>query len=140
MRTFAPAPHLASRPRMSAVDQPAATPPAAAERTLKKSASCVMNQEPAQVPTAQNRWRGSNRSGWSNPEYDRLSDALATTLDRSARDEQVLSALRILHDQVPYHTLYFGLGVLAYDRGLRGRRVTVSETNSSWDIHTWDWQ
>jgi peptide/nickel transport system substrate-binding protein len=94
----------------------------------------------SQVPTAQNRWRGSNRSGWSNPEYDRLSDALATTLDRSTRDQIVLSALKLLHDEVPYHTLYFGLGVLAYDRGLSGPRVTVPETNYSWDIHTWDWQ
>ncbi len=94
----------------------------------------------SQIPTAQNRWRGSNRSGWSNSEYDRLSDALATTLDRSARDQLIISALKILHDEVPYHTLYFGLGVLAYDRGLSGPRVTVPETNYSWDIHTWGWQ
>ncbi len=94
----------------------------------------------SQIPTAQNRWRGSNRSGWSNPDYDRLSDALATILDRSARDQLVLSALKILHDEVPYHTLYFGLGVLAYDRGLSGPWLTVPETNYSWNIHTWDWQ
>jgi ABC-type transport system substrate-binding protein len=69
-----------------------------------------------------------------------LADELGSTLDRSARERLVLSALQILHDDVPYHTLYFGLGVLAYDRGLTGPRVHVPETNYSWDIHTWDWQ
>jgi peptide/nickel transport system substrate-binding protein len=94
----------------------------------------------SQIPTAQRGWRGSNRSGWSNPEYDRLFDTFNTTLDRERRNELVVDMTRVYSEDVPGFSLYFGLAVLAHVAGLQGPGEVVPETDVSWDIHRWDWR
>jgi peptide/nickel transport system substrate-binding protein len=94
----------------------------------------------SQIPTAQNRWRGSNRSGWNNPEYDRLFDTFTTTLERERRNQLVVEMARLYSEDVPGLSLYFGLAVLAHTAGLRGPGEVPPETDVSWDIHRWDWR
>jgi peptide/nickel transport system substrate-binding protein len=94
----------------------------------------------SQIPTAQNRWRGSNRSGWNNPEYDRLFDTFSTTLERERRNQLVVDMARLYSEDVPGLSLYFGLAVLAHVSALRGPGEVAPETDVSWDIHRWDWR
>jgi peptide/nickel transport system substrate-binding protein len=39
----------------------------------------------SQIPTPENRWRGNNRGGWSNPEYDRTFAQLERTFPLNER-------------------------------------------------------
>ncbi|MGQ9662727.1 MAG: peptide ABC transporter substrate-binding protein [Kiritimatiellia bacterium] len=50
---------------------------------------------------------GNNRTGWSNPEYDRLIRAAAREPDRNLRFELFQEAERILMEAVPIIPLYF---------------------------------
>ncbi len=92
------------------------------------------------IPQAQNRWRGTNRSGWSSPAYDQLADSFNTTLDRSARDGIIVRLNQMLTEDVPVFSLYFGLGTFAHDGGLKGPAVPVPDTNFAWDIYNWAWK
>src|SRR5207237_4025419 len=54
------------------------------------------NQETsAQVPAPGNRWRGDNRGGWSNPDYDRAFDAFNKALDPAERIHNAAEMERI---------------------------------------------
>jgi len=50
--------------------------------------------------------RGWNMSGYTNPEYDRLADESARTMDPEGRQKQVFEMQRILMEDVPYIPLY----------------------------------
>jgi len=49
----------------------------------------------SRIPTERNRWSGTALGGWSNAEYDRGHDAYSTLLDRQARNDVLVSALRL---------------------------------------------
>src|SRR5439155_7100806 len=55
----------------------------------------------ASIPTAVNRWNGSNRGGWINVEYDRLWQAFNGTLNPFERINQLIGMLKLLSDEVP---------------------------------------
>ena len=50
--------------------------------------------------------RGWNMSGYSNPEYDRLADESARTMDPEARQKLIFEMQRILMEDAPYIPLY----------------------------------
>ena len=54
----------------------------------------------ASVGTAENRWTGGNRSGWHDPEYDALADALSKALERSEHEQHIARMVQILTDNV----------------------------------------
>lgn len=59
---------------------------------------------------------GNNRTGWSDPEYDRLIAAAAAELDPAGRYEILRQAEKILVcDQMPVCPLYFYVGIQLYD-------------------------
>lgn len=94
----------------------------------------------SQIPTAENRWRGSNRSAWANPEYDRLFDTYSTTLDRARRDQLVIEMMRVYTEELPALSLYFGLAVLPHSAALSGPGQVPPETDVSWNVHEWTWR
>jgi peptide/nickel transport system substrate-binding protein len=91
-----------------------------------------------QIPTATNRWRGANRPGWSNAEYDRLWDAFNTTLDRSERNRLVVQMAQVLADQLPYIPLFYNLSVQSWVSNLKGPTKGTPETLPYWNIHEWE--
>lgn len=91
-----------------------------------------------QVGTAANRWRGSNRGGWSSPEYDRLWDAFNTTLDRSEQVRHFVQMMKLRSEQLPSIPLHYSLNVSAHLSVLRGPDPGVPETTSHWNIHDWE--
>ncbi len=59
---------------------------------------------------------GNNRTGWSNPEYDRLIQDAARELDPQKRFDIFRRAERLLIvDQAPICPLYFYVGIQFYD-------------------------
>ncbi len=94
----------------------------------------------ARIPGPENRWTGSNRGGWVNPAYDRLTEGLETTLDRSERNRRIVEAVRIYSEELPALSLYFQLTVIAHAAGLRGVRQIAPEGSVAWNVHAWEFQ
>ncbi|MPZ13095.1 MAG: hypothetical protein GEU73_01490 [Chloroflexi bacterium] len=88
------------------------------------------------VAAPENRWTGSNRGGWSDPEYDRLYDAFQTTLERDRRADQIASMMRLMTDQLPVLPVQYGFTVVAHVAGLRG---PVAGNVANWNAHLWEW-
>lgn len=92
----------------------------------------------ASISSAANGWRGNNRGAWSNPDFDRLADALNTTLDRRQRDGIVIDAFKIWTEQLAAIPLYFNPSAMAYPSTLKGINVPAPTTEMSWNIHEWE--
>jgi peptide/nickel transport system substrate-binding protein len=87
----------------------------------------------------ENGWRGSNRSGWQNAEYDRLAEAFGTTLDRTERARQVARMAHLLTDDLGAISLFFRTQPWAHAAALKGLQVVAPEANMAWNVHEWEW-
>lgn len=89
------------------------------------------------IPTAANRWTGSNRGAWSSGEYDRLWQAFNGTLQPSERMQQAVAMLKLLSDEIPAWVLYFNPSVSAHHAVLRGPD-SASLSSDMWNVHEWE--
>lgn len=117
-----------------------ATFPTMLTRTTFGGLTTMVDFTSAGIPRAENRWRGVNRGGWVNPEYDRLVDAFSGTLDAAQRAEQVTQMIRVYTDELPAIPLYFFGSVFAYVSALRGPQKVPVETDQLWNVHRWEFQ
>ena len=92
----------------------------------------------AGIPRPENRWTGSNRGGWSNPEFDRLSDTLASTLEPDARAQLVAQMAGIFSREMVAIPLYFYGYPVAATSHVVGPTPVVQETTFEWNIHQWE--
>ena len=92
------------------------------------------------IPSPANRWRGTNRGGWTNQPYDRLVDAFNTTLDRAQRQQQVAEMARHFTEDLPAISLFFRTQPWAHTAALRGVEVAAPETNMAWNVHEWQFR
>jgi peptide/nickel transport system substrate-binding protein len=90
------------------------------------------------IPGPDNRWTGNNRGAWSNPEFDRLSDAFSTTLDQSRRVQLIAQMVRIFSDEVPALPLYFNPIPVAHVAGLRGPQNVAPASAIAWNVQQWE--
>jgi peptide/nickel transport system substrate-binding protein len=97
----------------------------------------LANLTSAQIPSAENRWSGTNRGGWINPEYDRLAEAFATTLDRAERNQQAIQMTRILSDELPGIFLYYNEQIVAMLAPLQGPAPIANTSHLTWNVHEW---
>ena len=104
------------------------------------SAPPVQRLRASELATAENRGRGSNYSGWTHPQAERLIAAYETSLDRNDRSQQVVQLLKLVSEEVPIYALYYNLEFLAHAGGLRGPQVTVSNDSATWNLHEWMWE
>jgi len=98
----------------------------------------AVSYTPDNVPTAENRWRGSNRSGWTNADYARLAGLFNSTLDSAQRAEQVAQMARIYGEEVAAVSLYFPPAAWAAVSALKGPKDAPPETNLLWNIQDWE--
>lgn len=56
--------------------------------------------------SSQDRKRGGNKSGYHNPEFDKIADASAATMDEEARRKLIWEMQKILMRDLPYIPLY----------------------------------
>jgi len=94
----------------------------------------------AQIGTAENRWRGSNRGGWSNASFDRLVETFNTTLDPNQRVQQRADIARLMSEEVPMIMLSQNPNVTAHVNAVRGPTAGIAGTTglSAWNIHEWE--
>lgn len=105
---------------------------------LPTEASLLAAYTSAQIGSPANRWLGSNRGGWSNPEYDQLFDAYQSTLERSERDGHIIEMMKLASVQVPDFPMYFNIEVIAHLASVRGPAVGDVERLVLWNVHEWE--
>jgi peptide/nickel transport system substrate-binding protein len=92
----------------------------------------------AEIPRAENRWRGGNRGGWANAVYDRTLDAFSTTLEPSQRSRHVAQLARIFTEEVPVISLLFNSLPAAHLAAVRGPGPTAPEALLAWNVQEWE--
>lgn len=93
----------------------------------------------SQLPSAQTRWIGSNRGGWTNPEFDRLVQQLNLTLAREQRGPILIQMAKIFSDDAAIIALYFNPTTTAFTSMMKGPKMAVPEGTMSWDVFDWEW-
>src|SRR5207248_698788 len=73
-----------------------------------------------EIGTGVNRWVGDNRSGWSNPEYDRLYIESNGALNLSDRTRAEVGMLKLLSEELPHFVLYSAIQVNTRVASLKG--------------------
>ncbi len=71
----------------------------------------------AQISSPANRWRGSNRSGWSNPDFDLLAERFNTTLDPAEQTRALVQAMKIHSELLPSIPLHYNFNVVTHVAG-----------------------
>lgn len=92
----------------------------------------------AEISTADNRWRGANTGGFSNPNFEGLFDQWRVAIEASTRTARELEMHKLLADQLVYLPLFYNVDVFAYRKGISGpKNNTAPDRNIARDIHTW---
>ena len=85
-------------------------------------------------------WVGGNRMGWSNPEFDRLSNEWSTTLDRREATQKLAQMMKMLNDEMPSLPLYYNFRIIAHTSALQGPEHFTPEATLYGNVHTWTWR
>lgn len=95
----------------------------------------------AQIPGPENRWRGENRGGWSNPEYDRFFQAYTSTLAEAERVKQLAQMQRLLTEELPVIPHFFGVETNPHMSALKGpvARQAPGGSSTFFNAHQWEW-
>jgi peptide/nickel transport system substrate-binding protein len=97
------------------------------------------------IPAPENQWTGLNRGGYVNPQWDRLVQAIAVTLEEPRRLEMERQMVRIFTTDLPALPMYFGLELVPVGGGLTGVQPIrgsphVGVILHTWNVHEWDVQ
>jgi peptide/nickel transport system substrate-binding protein len=93
------------------------------------------------ISLAANRWRGTNRGGYVNPEMDRAYDLITGSLRQEERDEASVNAMRIVNNEIPIFPLYFNDRYGAYANTLLPPPNSQPSQQVGTDkIHEWRWR
>jgi peptide/nickel transport system substrate-binding protein len=100
-----------------------------------------LNAQTINIATAANRWNGSNRAAYSNPEFDRLATAFDSALDPSERIQLVIQMEKIISTDVPTVFFYYHGRVWAHDARLTGPKVRLvgGAGHPTSTIYQWQW-
>jgi peptide/nickel transport system substrate-binding protein len=93
----------------------------------------------ANAASAATRWQGSNRGGYSNPEYDRLHQQLTTSLERSAQVDAIIRAAKMVSEQALLFPLFYNYGVKANVSQIQGPQATAPTGSTTWGVEQWSW-
>lgn len=92
----------------------------------------------ANIPRAENQWRGSAWNGYANPELDRLIAAFSAALDPADRTRVVVDFVKLYSSEVPAITLYFPIFPWVFASDVSGPRQRPSDSNIAWNMHEWE--
>ncbi len=95
------------------------------------------------IPTADNRWTGTNRGSYANPAWDALGERLRVTLSERERDEIERQLVDIFTTELPALPLYYEGQAIPVGHGLTGVQPTrgVAHTGHvmhTGNVHLWD--
>ena len=92
----------------------------------------------SEIAAESNRWRNSNRGGFSNAAYDELYTRFWTTLGTAERNEVAADMLKILLDQAAYIPFIYNAEVSAARKEVRGiTGVSPAQQVTAWNVHLW---
>jgi peptide/nickel transport system substrate-binding protein len=86
------------------------------------------------VAAPENRYGGTNKGGYSNPDYDKLYTAFNSTLDRGEANKLTMEIARFASENLPGLPLYYDLQVTAHISALKGPLG-----DNFWNIQEWTW-
>jgi peptide/nickel transport system substrate-binding protein len=90
-----------------------------------------------EIPTAKNGWSGQNYTGYSNPEMDRLIDAIEVELDRDKRKALWGRLQHLYANDLPVIPLFFRADAYILPPWLKGVRPTGHQFLSTLWIESW---
>lgn len=88
------------------------------------------------IPTAANRWQGSNRGANTNPRTDAISEALALAIDPVQRVQLHRDLLQEQMGDVALMPLFWGVAAIPMVKGVSG--PTHVRNTSTWNMFRWD--
>lgn len=90
------------------------------------------------IPTEKNGWSGQNNMAWSNPENDKLLDALDLEFDAKKRVELAHKILKHYTDEVPVLPLYYRSDVSVVPTYLKNYRPTGHQFAETNEVEKWE--
>jgi peptide/nickel transport system substrate-binding protein len=90
------------------------------------------NLTASQLATPSNSFRGRNRGGYNNPQFNALADRLRSTLEPDARDEVFVEMERFITSEVAIGHLYYQVRPAVVIKGLKGI-ITYPYTWNPWE-------
>ncbi|MPZ16159.1 MAG: hypothetical protein GEU73_17375, partial [Chloroflexi bacterium] len=98
------------------------------------------NLTTAGISRPENRWQGSNRGAYSNPDFDALWDRYAQTLDQPSQVQLLAQMEKIFTQDIPTIPMYYQPTVTPYRTGLIGPQLrTGSNSDTLFKIWEWYW-
>ena len=95
------------------------------------------------VASAENRWSAVNKTGYSDPEHDRLYDLWTKTLEQGERDHLQIQMYKGMNDNLPGLPLYYNYWVIAHSADLEGPLPRLPQYRSSariyGNLYQWRW-
>jgi peptide/nickel transport system substrate-binding protein len=90
------------------------------------------------IPSAANQWRGTNRSGYCNQDYESLTDRLQVTIDPSARLQLMRDAVRFVMTDMSVFPMYWELNPILVVAGVKN--VNPPTQPIQFDaFNAWEW-
>lgn len=83
-----------------------------------------------------NRWSGSNRSGYNNPNVDALYDKLAITIEPNQRVDLHKQLLEEALNDVSIIPLWWEYAPILALKGVRGIGALI-DTSNTWNVFEW---
>jgi peptide/nickel transport system substrate-binding protein len=105
--------------------------------------SVVTKLATSHIPTAGNRWTGSNRGGYSSAEWDDIGNRAVATLDERARLDLERRLLQLYTTDLALLPLFFHFDELPVARPITGIMAYTgaapnTATMHTWNVHEWD--
>jgi peptide/nickel transport system substrate-binding protein len=91
----------------------------------------------SEIGTAARRWAGNNRSGWSNPDFERGWAAFNTSLEPSLREQAIVEMMKVVTDQVPLVFINFNIIPIAHAPALHRPVMDTPDSLPVYNIHEW---
>jgi ABC-type transport system substrate-binding protein len=90
------------------------------------------------VARPDNRWRGSNRSGYVNPRVEELWGHVLGTIDPEDRQKWLIAAITVMMEDAVAVLTHITPNVMAYNAAIAGpTEPAVVDTARIWNV--WQW-
>jgi peptide/nickel transport system substrate-binding protein len=90
------------------------------------------------IPTADNRWNGTNRGGYANPAWDALEKRVLVALDDRTRLDLERDLLRLYTTDLPLLPLFFRNDLVPTGGGVTGVQANKGVAHRGFILHTWN--
>ncbi|HZT06418.1 MAG TPA: peptide ABC transporter substrate-binding protein [Chloroflexota bacterium] len=124
-------------PALAADNQARATFPSLFSYSTGAGEYSLASFTTSRIGTPDNRWIGPNRPGWSDPDFDRLSAAFASTIAPRERVALIAQMAKVMSEQLPTIPLMFELAAYAHNASVHGPNVDADEAVIGWNVQDW---